>query len=223
MGIEAGTTLSQLRDDWPLVNDPVHRGDDHLRLIKQVLKAQFPGVAGDGLASPITATEAELNYLSGVTSSIQTQLNALSAGNTALEGKLSAPTGTRMPFYQASPPTGWTQVSINNRFLRVTSGAGGSTGGSEGTSFSKSHKHTINNHALTVAQMPSHSHTIDRGAGNSSGNVYSQAVATTPLSVSVGSGYVNNSGSGQGHNHSMNNATVSWAPSYANIIIAEKD
>lgn len=89
MGIEAGTTLSQLRDDWPLVNDPVHRGDDHLRLIKQVLKAQFPGVAGDGLASPITATEAELNYLSGVTSSIQTQLNALSAGNTALEGKKS--------------------------------------------------------------------------------------------------------------------------------------
>lgn len=63
MGLETGTTISQLDSSWPLGSDQKAQGDDHLRLIKAVLKAQFPGVGGQGFNTPITAKEADLNAL----------------------------------------------------------------------------------------------------------------------------------------------------------------
>lgn len=63
MPLEVATTISQLDSNWPNGTDPVDRGDDHLRLIKAVLKATFPGEAGQGLASPITVKESVLNAL----------------------------------------------------------------------------------------------------------------------------------------------------------------
>lgn len=81
MPIETGTTIAELDDLWPLGGDPILEGDNHLRLIKAVLKAQFPGEAGEGLAAVISATEAEMNYLVGVTSGIQAQIDALISAN----------------------------------------------------------------------------------------------------------------------------------------------
>ena len=66
MAIESATNISGLQSAWPLNGDYVLEGDDHLRLIKAVLKAQFPGEAGEGFAKPITATEDEINLLSGL-------------------------------------------------------------------------------------------------------------------------------------------------------------
>jgi hypothetical protein len=63
MGLETGVTIAQLDSAWPLGGDQKSQGDDHLRLIKAVLKAQFPGVAGLGFNTPITATESDLNAL----------------------------------------------------------------------------------------------------------------------------------------------------------------
>jgi hypothetical protein len=77
MPLEASTYIDGLDASWPLGGDPTNKGDDHLRLIKTIFKNTFPGVGGLGFASAITATEAELNFSSGVTSSIQTQLNNL--------------------------------------------------------------------------------------------------------------------------------------------------
>jgi len=42
MGLETGTTINELDPSWPLPNDPVSQGDDHLVLLKKILKAQFP-------------------------------------------------------------------------------------------------------------------------------------------------------------------------------------
>lgn len=77
MPLETGTTIANLDEAWPLGSDGVLQGDNHLRLIKAVLKAQFPGALGNGFASVISAKEEEINYLAGVTSNIQAQLNAL--------------------------------------------------------------------------------------------------------------------------------------------------
>ena len=44
MGIETGNYINDLDADWPLATDNVSDGDNHLRLIKKVLKASFPGV-----------------------------------------------------------------------------------------------------------------------------------------------------------------------------------
>ena len=44
MGIETGSYINDLDADWPLATDNVSDGDNHLRLVKKVLKASFPGV-----------------------------------------------------------------------------------------------------------------------------------------------------------------------------------
>lgn len=42
MGLETGTYVSDLTAAWPLASDQKRQGDDHLRLIKEVLKNTFP-------------------------------------------------------------------------------------------------------------------------------------------------------------------------------------
>lgn len=51
--------------------DPKSEGDNHLRGIKNVIKNTFPNIAGQ-----VTPTHIELNYVDGVTSAIQNQINA---------------------------------------------------------------------------------------------------------------------------------------------------
>jgi hypothetical protein len=55
----------------PAAGDNVSAGDDHIRGIKNVLKLTFPNVD-----AAVNATPTELNYVDGVTSAIQTQLDA---------------------------------------------------------------------------------------------------------------------------------------------------
>lgn len=73
MSLEAATYISQLNVSNPTAADTRKQGDDHLRLIKSVLKNQFPNFG----ATAVTPTAAELNHVDGVTSPIQTQLNTL--------------------------------------------------------------------------------------------------------------------------------------------------
>ena len=42
MTVETASYISQLNNSYPAVGDPVGEGDDHLRLIKSVLKTSFP-------------------------------------------------------------------------------------------------------------------------------------------------------------------------------------
>lgn len=88
MSLETGNYISDLVSTNPLSTDDRSEGDDHIRLLKKVLKQTFPNLSG--AANP---TQTELNYLVGVTSAIQTQLNALT---TALAAKaaLASPTFT---------------------------------------------------------------------------------------------------------------------------------
>jgi len=60
MGVETATYISQLSATNPLGSDPISEGDQQIRLIKSVLKAQFSGLAG---TTAVTASGAELNYL----------------------------------------------------------------------------------------------------------------------------------------------------------------
>ena len=72
MALEPGTYISDLD-----IANPVSSTDDpgisagHLRLIKKTIKASFPAVSG-----AVTPTHTELNFVDGVTSAIQTQLDA---------------------------------------------------------------------------------------------------------------------------------------------------
>lgn len=73
MGLESATYISDLNTANPVhASDNVSEGDDHIRLIKSTLKNSFPFIDG-----AVSATDTELNYCSGVTSAIQTQITSL--------------------------------------------------------------------------------------------------------------------------------------------------
>ena len=55
MGIESGNFITNLNSSYPLSSDNVSEGDDHLRLIKDVLKKTFP--AGSNNAGPDQAVQ----------------------------------------------------------------------------------------------------------------------------------------------------------------------
>ena len=140
MGLETGSTISSFITSNPTSSDPVNQGDDHLRLIKSVLQAQFPGSGGLGYATAITATEEELNALHGLT-------NYYFAS------------GTRLPFFNATAPTGWTQVTTYaNHMLRVVATAGGGAGGTDSPILNNTSvpAHT---HTWTGTALAAHTHT----------------------------------------------------------------
>jgi hypothetical protein len=73
---------------------------------------------------------------------------ALKADTASLPNPI--PTGTRMPFYQASPPVGWTAAAVqNDSMMRVVTAA--TTGGTVGAG--AGHSPILNN------LVPSHTHT----------------------------------------------------------------
>lgn len=46
MALEAGTSIADLNAANPTPGDPKSQGDDHLRLIKSILKLSFPAFTG---------------------------------------------------------------------------------------------------------------------------------------------------------------------------------
>lgn len=71
MGLEQFGFISDLNVNNPASTDKRRQGDDHLRGLKSTLKATFPNANG-----AINPTVAEFNYLVGVTSGIQAQLDS---------------------------------------------------------------------------------------------------------------------------------------------------
>lgn len=231
MGVETGTTIAQLDVLWPLGGDPASQGDDHLRLIKSVLKTQFPGLLGNGFAIPLTVNEYELNYMDGATENVQAAINGLRAADTAALINLYAPANTIMFFYQAAAPTGWVQeTGLNDYMLRIVATAGGTSAGTD-SPITKllSHSHTTLSHALTVTEMPLHNHRAQTGVGT-----------YYPLNNNVtqlpGGGFgggtpddnwatydTSSVGSGSAHNHGpTSSASLSFTPKYMNTIMCRK-
>ena len=65
------------------------------------------------------------------------------------------PNTSRVPFYLASAPTGYVQVtSVNDQVLRAVSGTGGGTGGSWTVGGI-----TVDGHTLSLSEIPAHTHT----------------------------------------------------------------
>ena len=153
MALEAGTYISDLVITNPVgATDPKGQGDDHIRLIKSVLKATFPNLTG-----AMTRTQAQLNDPQQIT----------------------LPAGTKMLFVQTAAPTGWTKdVVHNDKALRIVSGAAG-TGGTVAFTTAFMSKAVVGSNAaisLTTAQLPAHAHTYsDSTSGQSVSHTHTQA------------------------------------------------
>lgn len=81
MTVEIATYLSDLDDTLPDgPTNKIYEGDNHIRLIKQVLQNTFPNLTG-----AVSVTHTKINYLSNVSSDIQAQLDAIT---TLADGKI---------------------------------------------------------------------------------------------------------------------------------------
>lgn len=108
MTIETATYISSLNASYPASGDPKSEGDDHIRLVKSTVKATFPNVSG-----AVTPTHTELNYVDGVTSAIQTQLDAKAAlASPALTGTPTAPTATALTNSTQIATTAYTDAAV---------------------------------------------------------------------------------------------------------------
>lgn len=141
------------------------------------------------------------------------------------------PAGTKMPFYQASPPVGWSAVTINSTndyMMRVVPPAG--TGGS----YAGSHNPILMN------VVPSHNHYISGGTGGQSvPHTHNTLIPRHTYSGSgypgldsagdaYGSQYVTSDTNSTDHTHSIdltsqnNTSSSNWTPRYADFCIGQK-
>ena len=161
-----------------------------------------------------------------------------------IQSGVTLPSGTVSLYYQASAPTGWTQVtSLNDYDLRLVSSSGGTTGGTTAYSTVFTNQTisapTIGATTLTTAQIPSHQHLEGMGIYPSgSGFQYGEVTGTYPVIVnstatefnglysSSGAGlpYTQAIGSGGSHTHTATGgATITLNVRYANIILCSKN
>jgi len=128
MALESATYISDLVTTNPTGSDGRNTADDHLRLLKSTIKATFPNISG-----AVTPTHTELNYVDGVTSAIQTQLDAkgdvtLTGVQTLTNKSLTSPTLTGTPTAPtAAGGTNTTQIATTAFVTAAVSGGGGMT------------------------------------------------------------------------------------------------
>ena len=196
-----------------------------------------------GTASAVTGTAGFTNI---------SFTGTISGDGSGLTGVEPFPSGTKVMFYQASAPTGWTQdTTHNDKALRVVSGTGGGTGGTHGLSSppstahthtggahthstpSHSHSHTLSagSHTLSTSEMPSHTHTTHRHGANGGESLRYGARWRETGTQNSGS-----TGGGGSHSHSLSGSITSggsgtsgsggataFAPQYIDVIVCSKD
>lgn len=240
MPVEVTTNIPGLNQSYPLATDGLGEGDDHLRLLKRVLKTTFPNID-----TPITVSSAAINAVISNPFPFPVGGIILWSGSVA-----SIPSGWTLcngVTVNKSDGTGTvTPPDLRDRFV-VAAGTTYAPGATGGTS-THSHTASISQTALSVAQIPAHSHAVsdpghthgvydpghshgfsnkisDRtGAGdgfivgpNTAGSWgFSTAGAGTGISIyGAGTGVsIQNTGSGQAHGHDASVSTTNHIPPY---------
>ncbi len=129
------------------------------------------------------------------------------------------PAGTSMLFAQTAAPTGWTKSTThNNKALRVVSGtasSGGSVAFTTAFSAARGLSGSTDGHALTIDQIPPHTHTQETMTGGinfASGAGYNTTTSNT-----------GSTGGGQAHSHTLASGSVNLDVQYVDVIIAVKN
>jgi hypothetical protein len=170
------------------------------------------------LSSALFGVTGALTATTTITGATVAATGAMTKGGVSVEAFAS---GTVMLFAQSSSPTGWTKGSTHNdKALRVVTGTA-SSGGSVAftTAFaSQSVSGTVGNTALTLAQIPAHTHDIicdNNESGSGQPGVGGGGADSTRSTESAGSGDT--------HTHTFTGTAINLAVQYVDVILAAKD
>lgn len=152
---------------------------------------------------------------------------------TAGAGSAEVPTGSVMYFFQASAPTGWTQVTTyDNYTLRVVSGTGGGTGGSRtftqvftsqtvtgtATISGVSVSGTVGAVAVSQPQLGAHSHQVNLRGQPSPNAFFAQPAQPGTIARNPPTSTSSN-GSSSPHTHTATGATAAGTANYTSTAI----
>ena len=142
---------------------------------------------------------------------------------------VSVPSGAVMVFFQSGAPTGWTKLtSQDNKALRVVSGTGGGTGGSNAFTTALNSSVTATGatatHALVIGEIPEHAHSFVQkvynqpGIGNAGGGGARVDEADQTSTTGVAGNDPAN-----GHSHNAGTLAVNVNVQYIDVILCSKD
>jgi len=183
---------------------------------------KFP--RGSTALRPSTDANAARIYFNTTTNQIEVE-NLTSGSGWYAGGAPLFATGTKMVFYQSTPPTGWTASAVNDMALRgVTSGTtGGSTGGTTGFSSAWAAKSSdatdsgAHTHAFSVTTGDTGQAVENASGGDSFNSTTGTLVQHNHNSGSLGG--TTDSATGGSHSHNI----TAYSPLYADVVIAAKD
>lgn len=108
MAVDSAAHISAFDTAKPAGSDPAAELDNNIRHVKSVLKTDLPNIGG-----AMNASHTELNYMVGVTSLVQTQLDAKAPlASPTLTGTPLAPTATAGTNSTQIATTAYTQTAI---------------------------------------------------------------------------------------------------------------
>jgi hypothetical protein len=179
---------------------------------KQYVDNTTVSLAGDTMTGLLTlSADPSTNLQAATKHYVDTAITTAIAG--LPPGTIYVPSGSVMPFYQAAAPTGWTKITtLNDKALRVVSGSGGVTGGTNAFSTVMAQS-VVGNHTLSGAEIPPHAHggtwIYPGGAGIATGSGVIITAANTDNGIGLGGG---------AHNHS-----ITMDIQYCDLILASKN
>lgn len=227
MPLESASYVSDLVPANPASTDLLDQADNHIRLIKQVLKATFPNLAGAVTASHTTLSQAAPIGLialwygsSGTVPTGWAICNGQTVARTDGAGNITTPNLTDKFVVGAGTiaAQGATAGAATDTATTVAAGSHTHTG----TVGSHTHTATIGGTALTEAQLPAHRH-LNGVVDGQTTEIFNRG--TTAASPSTGwdigsnagaganEGYTANTGGGETHTHTItiNSATATPA------------
>lgn len=210
MALESASYISGLVSANPPASDPVAQADDHIRLIKSVLKTTFPNID-----AAVTSTPKQLNLgpvptggiilWYGTVATIPSGYALCDGGTYAKSdgsGNIVAPDLTDR-FVVGAGDT-YTPGDTGGSVSKTTAAGGGFTpSGTLSSAGAHSHGGSTGSHVLTEAEIPAHVHTIGLGAyqasvGTGFNSAYQWYGTVTPTQVNTSS-----VGGGSGHSHTI--------------------
>lgn len=175
MPLEQASNISQLDDQWPNGTDSVDRGDDHIRLLKSVLKKQFPGPGGNGFSTPLTVDPSVLNSIAQTLKEMSDKIvNVHSVGSVIFRDDATDP-GT------IYPGTTWTLLSGDSAIALATQQNVGSTIGTNDPGVPlQSHSHGV-----SLSGNFNHQHYVFTGAANQYGTPLASSPNARPAATGI--------------------------------------